>query len=87
VTKLERSETRKRITSAICSSTPEIERQNDDSLSFYGSGVLLDGRAANKRMPIINCTYARTRPIIERLLAAGEVDKSHGARVHYVKSE
>src|SRR5579862_5791737 len=63
--------------------TQETKRQNGDSLSFYGSGVLPDGTAANKRTPVINYTYARTRPIIERMLAAGDVDKSHGARVRY----
>ena len=32
----------------------------------------------------INYTYARTRPILERLRKSGEVDPRHGARVHYV---
>ena len=49
------------------SPTQETKRQNGDSLSFYGSGVLPDGTAANKRTPVINYTYARTRPIIERM--------------------
>jgi gentisate 1,2-dioxygenase len=35
------------------------------------------------RSPVINYTYARTRPIIERMLKAGDVDKRHGARVRY----
>jgi gentisate 1,2-dioxygenase len=65
------------------SPTQAAKRQDGDSLSFYGSGVLPDGTAATKRTPIINYTYARTRPIIERMLAAGDVDKSHGARVRY----
>jgi gentisate 1,2-dioxygenase len=65
------------------SPTQEAKRQNGDSLSFYGSGVLPDGTAANKRTPVINYTYTRTRPIIERMMAAGDVDKSHGARVRY----
>ena len=65
------------------SPTQPTKRQDGDSLSFYGSGVLPDGTAANKRTPIIKYTYARTRPIIERMLAAGDVDKSHGARVRY----
>jgi gentisate 1,2-dioxygenase len=65
------------------SPTQETKRQNGDSLSFYGSGVLPDGTAANQRTPVINYTYARTRPIIERMMAAGDVDKSHGARVRY----
>ena len=58
-------------------------RRDGDSLSFYGSGVLPDGTAPTKRTPIINYTYARTRPIVERMMAAGEIDKSHGARVRY----
>jgi gentisate 1,2-dioxygenase len=65
------------------SPTQETKRQNGGSLSFYGSGVLPDGTAANQRTPVINYTYARTRPIIERMMAAGDVDKSHGARVRY----
>jgi gentisate 1,2-dioxygenase len=36
-----------------------------------------------KRNPVINYTYARIRPILERLRDAGEVDKRHGARVRY----
>ena len=35
------------------------------------------------RSPIINYTYARTRPIIERMKKAGDIDKRHGARVRY----
>jgi gentisate 1,2-dioxygenase len=65
------------------SPTQPTKRQDGDSLSFYGSGVLPDGAPAMKRTPIINYTYARTRPIIERMLQAGDVDKRHGARVHY----
>ena len=41
-------------------------------------------RRALNRSPVINYTYARTRPILDRLKKAGEIDKSHGARVHYV---
>jgi gentisate 1,2-dioxygenase len=56
-----------------------------DSLAFYGSGVLPDGTRANpKRTPIINYTYARTRPILERMVQSGEVSKHHGARAHYI---
>ena len=58
-------------------------RQDGDSLSFYGSGVLPDGTPTMNRTPVINYTYARTRPIVERMMAAGNVDKRHGARVHY----
>ena len=35
------------------------------------------------RSPVINYTYARTRPIIERMMKAGDIDKRHGARVRY----
>ena len=35
------------------------------------------------RTPVINYTYARTRPIVERRMQAGDIDKSHGARVRY----
>jgi gentisate 1,2-dioxygenase len=65
------------------SPTQATTRRDGDSLSFYGSGVLPDGTAPTKRTPIINYTYARTRPIVERMMAAGEIDKSHGARVRY----
>jgi gentisate 1,2-dioxygenase len=65
------------------SPTQATTRRDGDSLSFYGSGVLPDGSAPTKRTPIINYTYARTRPIVERIMAAGEIDKSHGARVRY----
>ncbi len=55
-----------------------------DSLAFYGSGVLPDGTPARlNRSPVINYTYARTRPIVERLNKAGDIDKRHGARVRY----
>jgi len=58
-------------------------RQDGDSLNFYGSGVLPDGTPAMNRTPVINYTYARTRPIIERMMQTGDIDKRHGARVHY----
>jgi gentisate 1,2-dioxygenase len=61
----------------------ETKRQDGDSLSFYGSGVLPDGTPTMNRTPVINYTYARTRPIIARMAAAGDVDKRHGARVRY----
>ena len=61
----------------------ETRRRDGDSLSLYGSGVLPDGAAVINRTPVINYTYARTRPIIERMLAAGDIDRRHGARVHY----
>src|SRR6266446_652683 len=60
-------------------------RQDGDSLTFYGSGVLPDGApVALNRSPVINYAYARTRPILERLKKSGEIDRRHGARVHYV---
>jgi gentisate 1,2-dioxygenase len=59
-------------------------RQDGDSLEFYGSGVLPDGAPVDmKRTPVINYTYARMRPILERLKRAGDIDKRHGARVRY----
>ena len=55
-----------------------------DSVAFYASGVLPDGaELPAKRSPVVNYTYARTRPILERLCKAGEVDPRHGARVRY----
>jgi gentisate 1,2-dioxygenase len=60
-------------------------REDGDSLDRYGSGVLPDGAPVElKRSPVINYTYARTRPILERLKKAGDIDKRHGARVRYV---
>jgi gentisate 1,2-dioxygenase len=35
------------------------------------------------RTPVINYTYARTRPIVDRLAKSGDIDKRHGARVRY----
>jgi gentisate 1,2-dioxygenase len=65
--------------------TQNTTRQDGDSLTFYGSGVLPDGApVALNRSPIINYTYARTRPILDRLKKSGEIDPRHGARVHYV---
>jgi gentisate 1,2-dioxygenase len=67
--------------------TQPTTRQDGDSLNFYASGVLPDGtpakNLATNRTPVINYTYARTRPIIARMLAAGDIDTSHGARVRY----
>src|ERR1700741_1783699 len=59
-------------------------RGDGDSLAFFGSGVLPDGAPIElKRSPVINYTYARTRPILDRLHKAGEIDKRHGVRVRY----
>ena len=66
------------------SATQPTNRADGDSLAFYGSGVLPDGAPAQmNRSPVINYTYARTRPIIERMMKAGDIDKRHGARVRY----
>ena len=61
-----------------------VARADGDSLALFGSGVLPDGAPVSlNRSPVINYTYARTRPIVERLMKAGQVDKRHGARVRY----
>jgi gentisate 1,2-dioxygenase len=61
-----------------------VSRQDGDSMALYGSGVLPDHPPGTpNRSPIINYTYARIRPILERLRDAGELDKRHGARVRY----
>jgi gentisate 1,2-dioxygenase len=63
-----------------------VNRENGDSLERWGSGVLPDGETVTpfrKRSPVINYTYARTRPIAERLMKTGDIDPSHGARVRY----
>jgi len=58
-------------------------REDGDSLERYGSGVLPDGATVNTISPVINYTYARTRPILERMRKSGDVDRRHGARVRY----
>jgi gentisate 1,2-dioxygenase len=63
--------------------TQAVAHRDGDSIAFFGSGVLPDGAAALKSSPIINYPYARTRPILERLRAAGRVDERHGVRVRY----
>jgi gentisate 1,2-dioxygenase len=64
--------------------TQPVGHADGDSLAFFGSGVLPDGAPVSlKRSPVINYTYARTKPIVERLAKAGQVDKRHGARVRY----
>ncbi len=64
--------------------TQPVGRSDGDSLAFFGSGVLPDGAPVTlNRSPVINYTYARTRPILERMRKAGQVDKRHGARVRY----
>jgi gentisate 1,2-dioxygenase len=61
-----------------------VRRQDGDSVAFFASGVLPDGAEVSaKQSPVVNYTYARTRPILERLFKAGEIDRRHGARVRY----
>ena len=68
--------------------TQPTNREDGDLLALYGSGVLLDGAPARmNRSPVINYTYARTRPIIERMLRSGEIDKRHGARVRHATDQ
>jgi gentisate 1,2-dioxygenase len=62
----------------------KVRLADGDSAAFFASGVMPDGaHIAAKHSPIVNYTYARTRPILERLRQAGEVDNRHGARVRY----
>jgi gentisate 1,2-dioxygenase len=63
--------------------TQATTRQDGDSEAFYASGVLPDGAVTTGRTPVINYTYKRTRPIVERMMQAGDIDKRHGARVRY----
>jgi gentisate 1,2-dioxygenase len=68
----------------LADQTQPIALQDGDSLAFFGSGVLPDNApVALKRSPVINYTYARTKPILQRLSQAGRVDRRHGARVRY----
>ncbi len=61
-----------------------VRRRDGDSMAFYGSGVLPDQPPGTlKRSPVINYTYARIRPILERLRDAGDVDRRHGVRARY----
>lgn len=65
-----------------------VRRSDGDSAALFASGVLPDGAQlgaalSRKRSPVVNYTYARTRPILERLYKAGMVDRRHGARVRY----
>ncbi len=50
----------------------------------YGSGVLPDGSDASPiRSPIVNYSYARMRPILDRLARTGEADPFHAFRMRY----
>jgi len=64
--------------------TQATNREDGDSTAFYASGVLPDNAPAHMNSsPVINYTYARTRPVVERMKKAGDIDKRHGARVRY----
>jgi gentisate 1,2-dioxygenase len=68
----------------LAEESQHVAHADGDSLAFFASGVLPDGApVALQRSPVINYTYARTRPILERLKNAGRVDRHHGARVRY----
>jgi gentisate 1,2-dioxygenase len=66
-----------------------VRQADGDSAAFFASGVLPDGAqldaalSRKRSSPIVNYTYARTRPILGRLYKAGAVDRRHGARVRY----
>jgi gentisate 1,2-dioxygenase len=67
----------------------DTEKQNtrldhEDSLARYGSGILPDGvSVARNQSPIVNYTYKRMRPILDRLARAGDIDPRHGVRFRY----
>jgi gentisate 1,2-dioxygenase len=67
----------------------DTEKQNtrldhEDSLARYGSGVLPDGlEVPRHQSPIVNYTYKRMRPILDRLARSGDIDPRHGARFRY----
>ena len=69
--------------------TQAVHGTDGDSAAFFASGVRPDGAEVTARSgparcsPVVNYSYARTRPIVERLAAAGKVDPRHGARVRY----
>lgn len=61
-----------------------VRHQDGNSAAFFASGVMPDGaHITAKHSPIVNYTYARTRPILERMRHAGDIDRRHGARVRY----
>ena len=61
-----------------------VRHADGDSAALFASGVLPDGATVTRgRSPVVNYTYARTRPILERMRKAGDIDRRHGARVRY----
>jgi gentisate 1,2-dioxygenase len=63
--------------------TQSNTRQDGDSYARFGSGVLPAGVKPMLRSPIINYPYADVRPVLERMVAADDIDPHHGARVRY----
>jgi gentisate 1,2-dioxygenase len=65
--------------------TQTMRHESGDSLARYGSGVLPDGAVTSLlQSPIISYPYAHVRPILHRLLRAGDIDPCHGARLRYI---
>ena len=61
-----------------------VNHEDGNSFERYAMGVLPDGMpAVTNRTPVINYPYAKMKPILDRLKKTGDVDKRHGARVHY----
>jgi gentisate 1,2-dioxygenase len=73
----------------LADDSQNVRSQDGDSAAFFASGVLPDGVEVAARSgpahcsPIVNYTFERTRPIVERLARAGKIDPRHGARVRY----
>jgi len=69
--------------------TQAVRGADGDSAAFFASGVLPDGGEVKTRSgparcsPVVNYSYARTRPVLERLAASGRIDPRFGARVRY----
>ncbi|MEX2127863.1 MAG: gentisate 1,2-dioxygenase [Xanthobacteraceae bacterium] len=64
--------------------TQSNTKEDGDSYSRYGSGVLPDDAPKGIiRSPIINYPYARIKPVIERMAKSDDIDPRHGARVRY----
>lgn len=69
--------------------TQAVRGADGDSAAFFASGVLPDGAEVKARSgpagcsPVVNYSYARTRPVVARLASTGRVDPRHGARVRY----
>jgi gentisate 1,2-dioxygenase len=61
-----------------------IVRPDGDMLARYGSGLLPVGGRKPERNPVFCYPYARTRPALERLAAAGPVHRCHAVRQQFV---